>query len=125
MITNVLDGAHPARPEAHVAVQTGSLDTGISQRDAHVTGPGFLDSATFPPMNFRSTGVVDGGDGQFRKSGYLRIKDAELSLHINLEFGGASRDAYRPNRVGFEGTATLQRSDWGLTGTRHWPRVGS
>ncbi|WP_328349673.1 YceI family protein [Streptomyces sp. NBC_00445] len=102
MITNVLDGADPTRSEAHVAVQVGSLDTGISQRDAHVTGPGFLDSATFPLMTFRSTGVVDAGDGQFRMSGYLR-----------------------QNRVGFEGTATLKRSDWRLTGTRHWPRVRS
>jgi polyisoprenoid-binding protein YceI len=46
--------------------------------------------------------------------GYLRIKDIELPLHIDLECGGASRDAHGQNRVGFEGTATLNRSDWGL-----------
>ncbi|WP_151483736.1 YceI family protein [Streptomyces albicerus] len=126
MITNVrgkftefegilkLDGAHPTRSEAHLSVQTGSLDTGIAQRDAHVTGPEFLDSAAFPLMSFRSTGIVDTGDDRFRLVGYLRIKDVELPIHIDLEFGGASQDAYGHNRVGFEGTATLQRSEWGL-----------
>ncbi|WP_052424676.1 YceI family protein [Streptomyces fulvoviolaceus] len=109
-----LDGAHPTRSEAHVSVQTGSLDTGIEQRDAHVTGPDFLDSATFPLMSFRSTGIVDAGDGRFRMSGGLRIKDIELPLHIDLEFGGAGQDSDGQNRVGFEGTATLKRSDWGI-----------
>ncbi|MFE7837014.1 YceI family protein [Streptomyces sp. NPDC057474] len=126
MITNVrgkftafegllkLDGDRPARSEAHVSVQTGSLDTGIAQRDAHVTGPDFLDSATFPLMAFRSTGIVDAGEGRFRMSGHLRIKDVELPLRIDLEFGGAGQDADGQNRVGFEGTATLKRSDWGI-----------
>lgn len=47
--------------------------------------------------------------------GNLRIKDVELPLTIDLEFGGAARDAYGQHRIGFEGSATLQRSDWGLT----------
>ncbi|WP_128381535.1 YceI family protein [Streptomyces cavernae] len=126
MITNVhgkftafegllkLDGSHPARSEAHVSVQTSSLDTGIPERDAHVTGPDFLDSATFPLMSFRSTKVADAGGDRFTMTGYLRIKDVELPIHIDLEFGGASRDTNGHNRVGFEGTATLKRSYWGV-----------
>ncbi|MEI5522156.1 YceI family protein [Streptomyces brasiliscabiei] len=109
-----LDGERRARSEAHVSVQTGSLDTGIAQRDAHVTGADFLDSATFPLMTFRSTGIAEDGEGRFRMSGLLRIKDVELPLDIDLEFGGAGQDAGGPNRVGFEGTATLRRSDWGI-----------
>ncbi|WP_328436435.1 YceI family protein [Streptomyces sp. NBC_00457] len=126
MITNVrgkftafegtlrLDGTRPTRSEAQVSVQTGSLDTGIAQRDAHVTGPDFLDSATFPLMSFQSTGIVEAGDGRFLMDGGLRIKDIEVPLHIDLEFGGAGEDANGQNRVGFEGTATLKRSDWGI-----------
>ncbi|MER6158179.1 YceI family protein [Streptomyces sp. NPDC001868] len=109
-----LDGADPTRSEAHVSVQTGSLDTGIAQRDAHVTSPDFLDSATFPLMTFRSTGIVDAGEGRFGMTGLLRIKDVELPLHLDLEFGGAGQDAEGQNRVGFEGSGTLRRSDWGI-----------
>ncbi|MFF2124319.1 YceI family protein [Streptomyces olivochromogenes] len=126
MITNVrakftafegllkLDGHCPARSEAYLSVQTCSLETGSPERDAHVTGPDFLDSASFPLMSFRSTEVRHSGDDRFRMVGHLRIKNLELPVHIDLEFAGASRDPDGLNRVGFEGTATLRRSDWGL-----------
>jgi polyisoprenoid-binding protein YceI len=109
-----LDALHPARSEAHVSVQTGSLNTGVRERDAHLTGPDFFDSATFPLMVFRSTAVVPDGEDRFRMSGNLRIKDVELPVHIDLVSGGSSRDVHGQRRVGFEGKATLQRSDWGL-----------
>ncbi|MEU4129327.1 YceI family protein [Streptomyces wuyuanensis] len=110
-----LDGAHPSRSEAYLSVQTGSLDTGVQGRDAHLTGPDFFDSSTFPLMTFRSAAVVPAEDGTFRLAGHLKIKDIELPVGIDVEFGGALRDAYGRRRVGFEGTTTLQRSDWGLT----------
>ncbi|MCX4706403.1 YceI family protein [Streptomyces sp. NBC_01352] len=110
-----LDGSQPARSEAYVSVQTQSLDTGIRERDAHLRGPDFFDSSTFPLMTFRSTGIVPVGGDEFRLVGNLKIKDVELPIPIALSFGGAGLDADGQHRVGFEGTATLQRSDWGLT----------
>ncbi|GGJ38640.1 YceI family protein [Streptomyces brasiliensis] len=109
-----LDGPRSARSAAYLSVQTGSLDTGMRDRDAQLTGPDLLDSATFPLMAFRSAAIVDSGEDQFRMSGYLQIKDVELPLHIDLEFGGATWDANGQHRVGFQGTTTLRRSDWGL-----------
>ncbi|GHE98415.1 polyisoprenoid-binding protein [Streptomyces spiralis] len=109
-----LDGSAPSRSEAYVSVQTDSLDTGIHERDAHLGGPDFFDSATFPLMVFSSTGIVPLGDEEFRLTGALRIKDVELPLGIDVVFGGAGEDAYGQHRVGFEGSATLRRSDWGL-----------
>jgi polyisoprenoid-binding protein YceI len=109
-----LDGRRPTRSEAYLSVRTGSLETGSQERDAHVTGPDFLDSASFPLMSFRSTEVRDAGDDRFRMAGHLRIKDLELPVHIGLELAGASWDPDGLDRVGFEGTVTLRRSDWGL-----------
>ncbi|KOX01838.1 polyisoprenoid-binding protein [Streptomyces sp. NRRL WC-3723] len=109
-----LDGSDPSRSEAYVSVQTDSLDTGVQERDAHLGGPDFFDSVTFPLMAFRSTGVVPLGDDEFRLTGGLRIKDIELPLDIDVVFGGAGEDAHGQHRAGFEGTATLRRSDWGL-----------
>jgi len=110
-----IDGAHPARSEAYASVQTDSLNTGIEERDTHLKGPEFFDCATFPLMAFRSTGIVPLGDDTFRLDGMLRIKDLELPLALDIAFGGAGDDAYGQHRVGFGGTATLRRSDWGLT----------
>ncbi len=90
-----LDGRRPTRSEAYLSVRTGSLETGSPER-------------------FRSTEVRDAGDDRFRMAGHLRIKDLELPVHIDLELAGASRDPDGLDRVDFEGTATLRRSDWGL-----------
>jgi polyisoprenoid-binding protein YceI len=92
------------------------VDTGSPERDTWLAGPDFLDSATFPLMSFRSTGIVDAGDDRSRMAGHLRIKDVELPVHLDLEFRGASRDANGDDRLEFRGTATLQRADWGLDG---------
>ncbi|WP_433918135.1 YceI family protein [Streptomyces canus] len=110
----LLDGSAPSRSTAYVSVQTDSIDTGIQERDAHLRGPEFFDSATFPLMAFRSTSIVQRGD-EFRLTGSLRIKDIELPLDIDLVLGGTADDVDGQRRVGFEGTATLRRSDWGLT----------
>lgn len=110
-----LDGSDPVRSGAYVSVQTDSLDTGVQERDAHLKGPDFFDSATFPLMAFRSTGVVLADEDVFRLDGMLRIKDLELPLALDIAFGGSGDDAYGQHRVGFDGVATLHRSDWGLT----------
>ncbi|MFE9180610.1 YceI family protein [Streptomyces sp. NPDC007126] len=110
----VLDGSDPSRSKAYVSVQTDSMDTGAADRDAHLAGPDFFDSATFPLMTFHSTGITPLGDDEFRLTGSLRIKDIELPLDIDVVFGGAGDDAFGNHRVGFAGSATLRRSDWGL-----------
>ncbi|MFG3321342.1 YceI family protein [Streptomyces sp. NPDC048171] len=110
----VLDGSDPCRSKAYVSVQTDSMDTGAADRDAHLAGPDFFDSATFPLMTFHSTGIIPLGDDEFRLTGSLRIKDIELPLDIDVVFGGAGDDAFGNHRVGFAGSATLRRSDWGL-----------
>ncbi|MDT0469131.1 YceI family protein [Streptomyces sp. DSM 41699] len=99
-----LDGSRPTRSEAYFSVQTGSLETGVPERDAQVTGPDFLDSATLPLMSFRSTEVLR-ADGRFRMAGHLRIKDVEAPADLDLEFGGTSLDAYGQHRVRWAGTA--------------------
>ncbi|MEU1542429.1 YceI family protein [Actinacidiphila glaucinigra] len=109
-----LDGLRPARSEAHVSVQTGSLTTGVPARDSHITGPDFLDSAAFPLMVFRSTAVASPDGNGFRMAGNLTIKDIERPVHLDLVYGGTARDPGGQWRVGFEGSATLRRSDWGL-----------
>lgn len=110
-----LDGARPTRSRASLRVRTGSLDTGAVERDVLVTGPGFLDSDAFPFIVFQSTGITPSGGDRFRMSGNLRIRNVALPVVTDLEFSGATRDADGRTRVCFEGSATLCRSDWGLT----------
>ncbi|MCJ0872480.1 YceI family protein [Streptomyces sp. AP-93] len=110
-----LDGADPSRSTASIDVKIASIDTGIGDRDGHLRSGDFFDTETFPLMTFRSTEAQQLGGDKYRITGELTIKDVTRPLSIDLEFGGAATDVYGNERVGFEGSAEILRSDWGLT----------
>ena len=111
----VIDGAEPANSTAHVEVAMASIDTAAPDRDGHLRSADFFDVETFPRMTFDSTHAEEtGGDG-YRLTGDLTIKGVTKPLTIDLEFNGSATDPFGNQRIGFEGTAELLRSDWGLT----------
>ncbi|MFD5891185.1 YceI family protein [Streptomyces sp. NPDC060334] len=110
-----LDGADPSRSTASIDVKIASVDTGIADRDGHLRSGDFFDAEAFPLMTFRSTGAAQLGGDAYRITGDLTIKDVTRPLSIDLEFNGSATDVYGNERVGFEGSAEILRSDWGLT----------
>ncbi len=110
-----LDGADPARSTASIDVKIASVDTGIADRDAHLRSADFFDAEAFPLMTFRSTEAAFLGGDTYRITGDLTIKDVTRPLSVDLEFNGSATDPYGNQRVGFEGSADILRSDWGLT----------
>ncbi|MFB6516844.1 YceI family protein [Streptomyces sp. NPDC056401] len=110
-----LDGSDPSRSTASIDVKIASVDTGIADRDGHLRSGDFFDAETFPLMTFRSTEAQQLGGDKYRITGELTIKDVTRPLSIDLEFGGSATDVYGNERVGFEGSAEILRSDWGLT----------
>ncbi|WP_432094284.1 YceI family protein [Streptomyces sp. bgisy100] len=110
-----LDGGDPARSGASLDVRIASVDTGIADRDGHLRSGDFFDAEQFPLMTFRSTAAERTGGDSYRITGDLTIKDVTRPLAIDLEFHGSATDVYGNERVGFEGSAEILRSDWGLT----------
>lgn len=110
-----LDGNDPSRSTAAIDVKIASVDTGIGDRDGHLRSGDFFDAEAFPLMSFRSTGAATLGGDKYRVTGDLTIKDVTRPLSIDLEFNGSATDVYGSERVGFEGSTEILRSDWGLT----------
>ncbi|MCX4690813.1 YceI family protein [Streptomyces sp. NBC_01408] len=110
-----LDGSDPARSTAAIDIKIASVDTGIADRDGHLRSGDFFDAETFPLMSFRSTAALQLGGDAYRITGDLTIKDVTRPFSIDLEFNGSATDVYGNERVGFEGSAEILRSDWGLT----------
>ncbi|MFF5449785.1 YceI family protein [Streptomyces sp. NPDC012950] len=110
-----LDGTDPSASTASIDVKIASVDTGIADRDGHLRGGDFFDAERFPLMSFRSTRAEQLGGDAYRITGDLTIKDVTRPLSIDLEFNGAATDVYGNERVGFEGSAEILRSEWGLT----------
>jgi polyisoprenoid-binding protein YceI len=109
------DGRDPSRSSAEIVLFTASVETGVEQRDAHLVGRDFLDARSYPRMGFTSTSVELAGPDVYRMTGDLTIKNVTRPVVLELTYIGNVVDPFGYERVGFDGTTTINRSDWGLT----------
>jgi polyisoprenoid-binding protein YceI len=113
--TAVLDGANPANSRVEVTIEAASIDTRNAQRDEHLRGNDFLAMQEYPKITFASTGVRQAGETTFEVTGDLTIKGVTNEITIPFEFEGAAKDPFGNQRVGFEGSVTINRRDYGVT----------
>ncbi|MBD0424711.1 YceI family protein [Streptomyces sp. TRM S81-3] len=112
--TLYFDGARPSESRADLVIRVASVDTGVEQRDAHLIGPDFFDVRRYPEMVFRSTSTVHEGGESFRMSGDLTIRDVTRPVDLQLDYLGSVLDPFGFERAGFDGTTTIDRTEWGL-----------
>lgn len=98
-----------------VVINADSVDTRQADRDAHLKSEDFFNAAAFPHLKFVSTSVKQKGDDEFEVTGDLTIKDVTKSITIDFEYTGAATDPFGNKRVGLEGEAEINRTDFGLT----------
>ena len=113
--TAVLDGANPANSRVEVTIEAASIDTRNAQRDEHLRGNDFLAMQEYPKITFASTGVRQAGETTFEVTGDLTIKGVTNEITIPFEFEGTATDPFGNQRVGFEGSVTINRRDYGVT----------
>jgi polyisoprenoid-binding protein YceI len=109
-----VDTANPANSKVELAIRADSIDTGVADRDAHLRSADFFDVETYPEITFASTKVERDGD-DWTITGELTIKGVTKPVTLEFESTGSARDPFGNVRIGFEGTATINRKDWGLS----------
>lgn len=109
-----IDPANPDKSSGEVRIVAASIDTGVAQRDEHLRSNDFFDMPTYPEIRFTSTSVKPDGD-EFTMTGDLTVKDVTKPVTLKLEFTGSAVDPFGNTRIGFEGTGSLNRKDWGIT----------
>ncbi|MEU5444728.1 YceI family protein [Streptomyces griseofuscus] len=112
--TLYFDGAQPSESRADLVIRVASVDTGVEQRDAHIIGADFFDARHYPEMTFRSTSTVHEGGETFRMTGDLTIRDVTRPVDLQLDYLGSVLDPFGFERAGFDGTTTIDRTEWGL-----------
>ncbi|MFD9610893.1 YceI family protein [Streptomyces sp. NPDC059083] len=110
-----LDGGDPSRSTGQLVIKTGSIDTGVEQRDEHLRTNDFLDAPNFPDITFRTTKIEQKSDTDYQVTGDLTIKETTKPLTIDFEYTGNATDPYGNLRVGLEGSVTISRKEWGIT----------
>ncbi len=86
-----------------------------AQRDEHLRSNDFLAMVEYPRITFTSTSVSQTGDNTFDVTGDLTIKGVTNAITVPFEFEGAAKDPFGNERVGFEGSVTINRKDYGIT----------
>ena len=109
-----LDGDDPSGSSAQVTIQAASIDTRNADRDGHLRGNDFFAMDEFPTIEFVSTKAEQRDDEHYRLTGDLTIRGVTKPVSIDFEFTGAATDPFGNLRVGFEGSVTVNRKDWGV-----------
>jgi polyisoprenoid-binding protein YceI len=100
-------------PGATATIELGSINTNDENRDAHLRSGDFFDVEASGPMTFASTAVEDGGNGLL-VTGDLTLKGVTKPVTLDVEFFGVETDPWGGTRIGFEGTTSISRKDWGV-----------
>lgn len=93
-----------------VEIDPASIDTNHSDRDDHLRSPDFFDVKQFPKMTFTSTGFTGN-----KLMGNLTMHGVTKPVTLDVNVIGEGEDPWGGYRKGFEASATLMRSDWGIT----------
>jgi polyisoprenoid-binding protein YceI len=101
-----------------VEIAAQKLWTGEPQRDEHLRSADFLDVANHPAITFQSTTAERGGASDYEVTGDLTIRGVTRPVTLDLRYLGRWRTPYNEawvTRVGFTGTARLDRHDFGVS----------
>lgn len=113
--TASIDGTDPSKSSVSVTIDAASIDTRNADRDGHLRGNDFLDLETYPEITFASTSISQSGDDAFDVTGDLTIKGVTKEITVPFSFEGTATDPFGNSRVGFEGSTTINRKDYGVT----------
>ncbi len=105
----------PHASSVEVSIQVDSIDTRNGDRDNHLRSGDFLELDKYPTVDFRSTNVERTGDDTVNITGDLTIKGVTNSVTIPFTYMGKATDPFGNDRVGFEGSTTINRKDFGIT----------
>ena len=100
-------------PSATATIDLNSINTNEEKRDGHLRSADFFDVENSGPMTFSGTSFDNGGKGVL-VTGDLSIKGVTKPVTLDVEVLGSEPDPWGGTRVGFEGTTTISRKDWGV-----------
>ena len=99
-----------------VVIDTGSIDVDLPEFEEELKGDNWFDVAVFPQAIFRTTRYVESiDDDSFIFEGDLTLLGTTAPVNLEVNFHGDGRNFLtRSYTVGFSGSATFNRSDFGL-----------
>lgn len=112
--TFTVDEAKPENSKVEITIQAKSVNTNAPKRDDHLRSGDFLDVKQFPTATFKSKSVAKKGDHMYAVTGDFMLHGVTKSVTLDMEQTGASDGPPMGKAVGFYGTLTISRGDYGM-----------
>ncbi|HKV73402.1 MAG TPA: YceI family protein [Gemmatimonadales bacterium] len=110
----VTRGFEWSQASVKVSVQARSIDTGNEVRDEDLRSDRFFAVEKFPAITFESSSVVQ-KDDSIMLTGLLTIKGITRPVVFQGEYHGVMKDVNGNPRIAFDGTAAIDRKEFGIT----------
>ncbi|MBV8976557.1 MAG: YceI family protein [Alphaproteobacteria bacterium] len=115
--TLTYNAASPEKSAVNITIDMTSIDTPSHELMGELMGAGVFDTAKYPTATFKSTSVTRTGANTGTISGELTLHGVTKPVKLDVTFGGVTSDPVSgADDIGFHATATVKRTDFGITG---------
>lgn len=110
------DGAAPAKSKLSLQIDVASIFTAERKRDDHLKSPDFFNAKQFPTITLESTAVKAGtAKDTFVVEANLTVRGVTKAVTFTMTKTGEGSDPMGNARIGFEGSFTINRLDYGVS----------
>lgn len=111
-----LNGTDPTKSSLSVTVMPESVDTHNQELEVKLRGPNYFNIAQFEKATFVSRQITMSSRNRGTITGDLTMLGITKPVTLDVTLNGAGHNSYaNVYDVGFSATATIKRSDWGMT----------
>jgi len=111
------DESDPTKSSVTVKIPLNSVNSNVSKLDEHLESADFFEAAKFPAATFKSTRVEKGATpNELKVTGDLTLHGVTKPVTLDVTVNKVGEHPMRKApAAGFEATATVKRSDFGIT----------
>lgn len=111
-----LDTETPENSTVSIDIDITSLHSGVEELDGLLLAKNMFDVDQFPTARFTSGKITRTSDDTALVEGTLTIKDITQAVSLDTRFVGSGTNPLSGRQtIGFTGTTTIKRSDFGLS----------
>jgi polyisoprenoid-binding protein YceI len=108
------DPSAPEKSSVSITIDAASIDSGVSGLNDHLKSADFFEVEKYPTITFKSTKVERTGVSTGKITGDLTIKTVTKPVVLDVKFNKAAKGRDGKPKLGFSGTTTVLRSDFGV-----------
>jgi polyisoprenoid-binding protein YceI len=107
----------PEKSSVSITIDMTSADTPSRELIGELVGANVFKADQFPTATFKSTAVTRTGPSTGTIAGDLTLRGVTKQVTLDVTFGGVTKDPFTgADDIGFHATATVKRTDFGITG---------